>query len=357
MLLRGAIYDAFIKHDPRDRLFSLDGETAAQNVRFHFAGDWPLRVRTTIFALQLLTYGWRNRPALIITTHLNFAVVAYWLNLIFGVPYWIIAHGIEAWSIQNSHLSKALRHADKILAVSTYTRERLANEIQVPSSAIGILYNTFDEKRFQIGPKPAYLLKRYGLAFEQPVILSVARLSKTEQYKGYDRILRALPGIREKIPSVHYIIAGKGDDQGRIESLVEELGLRNQVTLVGFVAENELCDHYNLCDLFALPSKGEGFGIVYLEALACGKPTLGGNQDGALDALCFGELGVLVDPDNIDEIGKAIVRILQHTYPHPLLFCPEILRQKAIDAFGFDRFQSTLAGYLQKQLQLSNSAS
>ena len=95
-----------------------------------------------------------------------------------------------------------------------------------------------------------------------------------------------------------------------------------------------------------MPSKGEGFGIVYLEALACGKPTLGGNQDGAIDALCHGRLGALVDPDNIEEIAQTLIQILQGTYPNSLIYQPEQLRQKVIETYGFEKFKQTLAGYL-----------
>jgi len=98
-----------------------------------------------------------------------------------------------------------------------------------------------------------------------------------------------------------------------------------------------------MCDVFAMPSRGEGFGIVYLEALACGKPTLGGNQDGAIDALCHGELGALIDPQDVDAIAQTLIQILQGTYPNPLMYQPEALRQKVIDTFGFVRFQHTLA--------------
>lgn len=96
-----------------------------------------------------------------------------------------------------------------------------------------------------------------------------------------------------------------------------------------------------------MPSKGEGFGIVYLEALACGKPTLGGNQDGAIDPLCQGELGVLVNPDDTQEIAQTLIQILQGTYPHPLLYQPEVLRQKVIERFGFEHFEQTLGSYLE----------
>ena len=117
--------------------------------------------------------------------------------------------------------------------------------------------------------------------------------------------------------------------------------------MTGFVSDEELCDHYNLCDVFAMPSKGEGFGIVYLEALACGKPVLAGNKDGAVDPLINGELGCLVDPDNLQEITDSLINILQKTYPNPLIYQPEKLRQKTIEKFGYVKFRQTLAKLLQ----------
>ena len=136
-------------------------------------------------------------------------------------------------------------------------------------------------------------------------------MSKVEQHKGYDRLIRTLPTIIQTIPNIHYLIVGQGDDRPRIEQLIQSLSLEKYVTLTGFIPDQELVDYYNLCDIFAMPSKDEGFGIVYLEALACGKPTLGGNQDGAIDALCHGERGVLGDHDNLDEMAQAIIIVLQ----------------------------------------------
>ena len=203
--------------------------------------------------------------------------------------------------------------------------------------------NTFDPSRFQITPKPQKLLKRYGLSAQQQIILTVARLDRSERFKGYDQILQALPEIRTQLPNVHYILLGSGPDRPRLEQLIVQLNLQGCVTLTGFVPDDELSAHYNLSDLFALPSKSEGFGIVYLEALACGKPILGGNRDGAIDALCQGELGVLVDPDDLSAIAGTIVQILQGIYPHSILYQPALLREKVINTFGFERFKQTLA--------------
>lgn len=252
-------------------------------------------------------------------------------------------------------MQTALRHADRILAVSGYTRERLLKEQDLEPSKISLLPNTFDQKRFKIGCKPIHLLERYGLKPEQQIILTVNRLSSRESYKGYDKVLEALPQIRQVIPDVHYIIVGKGDDRPRIEKLISQRQMQDYVTLAGFIPDTELGDYYNLCDVFAMPSKLEGFGIVYLEALASGKPTLGGNQDGAIDALCHGELGALVTPDDVVEIAKTIIQILQGSYPNPRVYQPEVLRQQVIDIYGFDHFKHTLFKHLEEFFKAQDS--
>jgi glycosyltransferase involved in cell wall biosynthesis len=339
-----AEYDLFIKHDKNP----YSDFSSVARTKFHCTGTIPFSLRTPVFAAQLYGRGVLQRPDLIISTHLNFTPVAYQLQQLRGIPYWTIAHGVDAWKIDNPKLQQALHHADRILAVSSYTRDRLLTEQKLDPKKISILHNTFDSSKFKPTPKPTYLLDRYQLKPEQPIILTVGRLSALEQYKGYDQIIRAIPKIRSMIPDVHYIIVGKGDDKSRIDQLITEFKLENCVTLAGFVPDAELCDYYNLCDIFAMPSKGEGFGIVYLEALACGKPVLGSNQDAAIDALCHGKLGALVNPDDVDEIAQTITQILQSTYPHSLMYQTQALRQAVIDTFGFEQFQKTLAGYLHR---------
>jgi glycosyltransferase involved in cell wall biosynthesis len=352
----GSIFDnlkasIFVKNDTLDKSYFY----YLRNWKIYYFGNWPSYLKTLVFSAQIAVLAIWQRPRLVVSTHLHFIVAAYWLKRMTGIPYWTVAHGVEAWNIQRPALKKALHYADRILAVSGYTRDRLLKEQNLDPSKISILPNTFDANRFKVAPKPTYLLNQYSLEPEQPIILTVARLAEVERYKGYDKILEALPQIRQAIPNVHYIIVGKGDDRTRIEQLIAQLGLQNCVTLAGFVSDEQLCDYYNLCDLFAMPSKREGFGIVYLEALACGKPTLGGDQDGAIDALCHGELGALVNPDDPEAIAQTIIQILQKTYPNPLLYNPEALRQKVIDVYGFERFQKTLVQYIEEFFASQNS--
>lgn len=338
--LKVTVFDKLDESLPETKIYS-------DNIDFSFSGREPKKFRTYKFAWKLISRGLINKPKLIICGHLNFGLIAFLLNRLTKTPYWIVVYGVDAWMVQNYWLKKALHHAEKIISIGEYTRFRLIKEQKLNPEKIVILPVTFDASRFQIASKPQHLLNRYGLELDQPIILTVARLENNDRDKGYDQILQALPKIRHHIPNVHYMLVGKGDDCPRIEQLVTKLELQKCVTLTGFIPDRELGDHYNLCDVFAMPSKQEGFGIVYLEALACGKPVLGGNQDGAIDALCHGELGVLVDPDDIDAIAQTLIQILKNNYPHPILYQPQVLRQKVIEKFGFERFEQTLTELLQ----------
>ncbi len=340
--LPGAQLTVFSKND---RSFSRPSPGAGRGACY-CTGKWPPGIRTPAFSLLVLAKALQRRPDLILSTHVNFSPLASWLKYLAGIPYVAVAHGLDAWGARGHRLRKPLRHADRVLAVSEFTRSRLLREARLPPALVGLLPNTVDEDHYVPGPKPAYLLKRFGLRPDQPVILTVARLAGAGRGKGYDRILRALPGVRQAVPNVHYIIGGRGADRPRVEALIRELHLSETVILAGYVPDHELCDFYNLCDVFAMPSKGEGFGIVFLEALACGKPVLAGNQDGSVDALLNGELGVLVDPDDEPAIADALSAMLKRQHPLAILRQPQRLRERVLEAYGYRQFVSRVGGHL-----------
>jgi glycosyltransferase involved in cell wall biosynthesis len=161
--------------------------------------------------------------------------------------------------------------------------------------------------------KPAYLLKQYQLRPNQKVILTVARLNAHEGYKGYDKVLQCMPALIEQFPDVQYILAGKYDhpERARLETIIHQLGIEKNVTIPGFIADETLTDHYCLADVFVMPSKKEGFGIVFIESMACGTPAIGGNSDGSPEALRPGTLGYVVNPEDMQEISTTITTILK----------------------------------------------
>ncbi|HBC40356.1 MAG TPA: glycosyltransferase [Pseudanabaena sp.] len=340
-------FSIFLKNDAwEDIQPRVTPDSSYLQTKIYGAGTIPLPLRTLFFSWQLLSKAIAQKPDLIITAHLNFAPIAFILKKIIGTRYIVIAHGIEAWNIQNPLLKKSLQNADLILAVSNFTRDQLCQQQVISPEKVGVLHNTFDPHVWEIRDKPTHLLQKYGLSPRQKIILTVSRLVTSEKYKGYDQILSALPILRQSIPDIHYMIVGKGSDRDRLLQIIQQNNLQKYVTLAGFIPDEDLCDYYNLCDLFAMPSKREGFGIVYLEALACGKAVLGGNLDGAVDALCQGEIGALINPDNLQEIATIITKILSCKYEHPLMYQPQRLRQVVISKFGFEHFQQNLSNYL-----------
>jgi phosphatidyl-myo-inositol dimannoside synthase len=220
------ILDKLDKHNPQ-------GKFASKTLSFFFSGHLPNVLRTPYFSLNLMLEAVRAKPKLILCGHLNFAPVAFWIHRLTKIPYWILVYGTDAWDVQDQGKIKALHAADKIISISSYTRDRIIKEQGVPADKFGLLPVTFDAQRFKISPKPEYLLQRYALDLKQPILLTVGRLASCDRYKGYDQILHALPEIRRQIPNIHYIIVGKGDDRPRLEQLIHQLQLQDCVTLAG----------------------------------------------------------------------------------------------------------------------------
>jgi glycosyltransferase involved in cell wall biosynthesis len=307
------------------------------------------------FAARLFLRGLLRPADLIISTHVNFAPVADALARVRRQHYVVAAHGIEVWGALSGARRRALVNATEVWAVSRHTRDRLLREHPLSPERVRVLPDTFEEDRFQPGPASPELRRRYRLPADAKVIFSVGRLASTERYKGFDRVITALPEIAKHHPPVHYLIAGRGDDQPRLEQLAASAGVRERVIFAGFVPTAELCAHYQLCDVFAMPSTGEGFGIVFLEAMACGKPVLAGNQDGSTEPLMDGQLGALVDPTEVPAIAAMLSDLLARRHPNRLFFDPAGLRGRVIGEFGFERFcarvRTALAAVLPAEFQ------
>jgi glycosyltransferase involved in cell wall biosynthesis len=189
----------------------------------------------------------------------------------------------------------AARRADAFVAVSDLTRRRFAARLGVPVERGTVVPNSVDVSDFGPGPKRGDLLDRYGLR-DRTVLMTLARLSPAERYKGVDEVLEALPALARDVPDVAYLVCGGGDDRARLEAKARALGVADRVVFAGYVAEEEKADHYRLADAFVMPGSGEGFGIVYLEALACGVPVVASSADASREAVRDGALGAVVDP-------------------------------------------------------------
>jgi glycosyltransferase involved in cell wall biosynthesis len=242
------------------------------------------------------------------------------MTLLSRAKLWTTTHGVDVWQPGPRLDNAGLRRSDLVTTVSEYTRGRLREWSGIPVERIRLLHNTIDLGRYTPGPPPRQLIERYD-ARGKKVLLTVGRLSVHERYKGQDRVIRVLADLERASGPLCYIVAGSGDDRPRLEQLARECNVSHLVQFAGFVPDEEIQDHYRLADVFVMPSTGEGFGIVFLEAMACGCPVIAGNRDGSVDALAHGELGRLIDPHSPEELLQALVATLgegrHHDRPIP----------------------------------------
>jgi len=261
------------------------------------------------YSVATLWTAIKHQPIdLVFCGHLRMAPLAAVIARVLKIPLWVQIHGIEAWREYSALERRSVESATIVTSVSRYTRRRLLERVGIDPARVKVLPNTVNPQ-YHPGPKPGYLLDRHA-ASGKKVLLTVSRLASSEQYKGHDRVIRLLPRVLSRHPDTIYLVVGDGDDGPRLESLAVECGVAEHVQFTGLVPQEELPDYYRLADVFVMPSAGEGFGIVFLQAMATGVRVIGGSQDGSRDPLCDGALGTLVDPENCEELASAILAAL-----------------------------------------------
>jgi glycosyltransferase involved in cell wall biosynthesis len=257
------------------------------------------------------------------------APLAAAISRILNAPLWLQIHGIEVFFRELSGLKRrSVQSARLVTTVSRHTRRRLLKWVALDPARVKVLPNTVNPQ-YQPGPKPVYLLERYA-AWGKKVLLTVSRLDSRDRYKGHDRVIRTLPQVLRQHPDTIYLIVGDGDDRAWLEALVLECGVVENVHFAGLVPPEELPDYFRIADVFVMPSVAEGFGIVFLEAMATGVHVIGGSHDGSRDPLCDGILGTLIDPENGEELTSAIIGALDNparTADRTSRFKPDLFRE------------------------------
>jgi phosphatidylinositol alpha-1,6-mannosyltransferase len=237
-------------------------------------------------------------------------------------PYLIPLYGIEVWRPLEWDRRRALAHATVVFAISAHTLER-ARPFVPGLNGAPVLPLALEERKPE-GAVDAALLGRLGRGF----FLIVGRMDARERYKGHDQLLEALTGI----PEARLVVAGDGDDRPRLEAKASGLGMPDRVHFTGFTSEATLMELYRRCAAFAMPSRGEGFGLVYLEAMRAGKPVLAARGSAAGEIVVDGATGLLVDPDDREELREALGRLLD--YPG---------EAKRMGEAGFERWRKELS--------------
>lgn len=205
-----------------------------------------------------------------------------------------------------------LKSADAVVAVSRFTERALAEQMGVSPEQICLIENGVDTRRFSPGPDDPALRERYGLQGRR-VVVAVGRLVPR---KGFDKTIEAWERVCKAQPDAHLLIVGDGPQRTELQALAAASGAADHITFAGSVSDAELLAAYRSASLFVMPNRTmpdgdtEGFGLVFLEANACGRAVVGGRAGGAVEAVRDGVSGLLVNGESVEEIGEAIIRIL-----------------------------------------------
>jgi glycosyltransferase involved in cell wall biosynthesis len=252
----------------------------------------------------------KSKIKLVVAGHPNLAPVVRAMR--FAAPRVksiICTHGVEVWEPLPRLRRMALRSANVVLAPSKYTAEQVATVQGVAPEKIHVLPWALDPQFEALAPQAAKSLAPANFP-EGRVVLTVGRWRADERYKGMDTLITALPRLLPRFPELQLAAVGDGDDRAWLEDLAEETGVERHVHFLSGLSYAELAACYAHCEMFALPSKGEGFGLVYLEAMACGKPVIGGAHGGAPEVIDDGKTGYLVPHGDAAQLATAIETLL-----------------------------------------------
>jgi phosphatidyl-myo-inositol dimannoside synthase len=239
---------------------------------------------------------------LVVCGHINLLAFAR----LFSKRPLLFLYGIEAWKPDRRNRAGSFRDCLGVVSISRVTLDRFLgwSSYQGP----GFLLPNAVHRDEMAGARDTRILERLGVG-DRRVLLTLGRLERAERYKGFDEVMEILPNLPG---DVLYVIAGDGNDQQRLERKAAELAVSDRVIFTGRVTEEEKRALYARADIYVMPSRGEGFGFVFLEALACGTPVIASATDGGRDAVRDGMLGRLVDPANPDELRSAVVELLEN---------------------------------------------
>jgi asparagine synthase (glutamine-hydrolysing) len=245
--------------------------------------------------------------------------------------YFLIAHGLEVWRSFTLSEKFALRGAEKVFCVSDYTRSEVLARAPVKAARAVVLPNGLDPTFPISAGRP--------LAECPPVIVAISRLTQDDRYKGIDLLIQAMPAVLAQLPGAQLRIIGRGDDMPRLQTLARGLGVMSQgVEMLGFVSDKDLGNELKHCRVFALPSSREGFGLVYLEAMAHGRPCLGARAAAAPEVITA-ETGVLTEPDSVESVAAGLIQALRQPWDQAKIVARAQL-------FSYENFKLGLAAQL-----------
>lgn len=279
----------------------------------------------------------RRRPVVVLVEHANFSPLGWMAARVAGARWAVVAHGVEVWQPLSRLRGRSLRLADQVICVSHFTARRIVQSNRVAPTKTRVLHNCLDPQlKFQNARGP-----QEGLS-----LLTVGRTTLEERYKGHDRVIRALPQLLGRFPGLTYHIVGDGSGRPELQELAKQQGVDGSLRWSAGLSDEELARCYAQTSLFIMPSQYEGFGLVFVEAMAQGVPVIGGNSDATPEVIADGETGFVVDPLSIEEIVDKTSRLLDDAALRERMGRAGI--ERVGREFSFGKFQGTLLSHLKE---------
>lgn len=321
-----------------------EGSFGAGPLQIRFTGCGHSKPRFISSACSLAL----RQPVIVLALHPNLAPVVSAMKLLApGMRSAIVVHGVEVWTPLPPVRRWSLQSADRILAPSEDTLSRAMKEQHIfPGKGRKLAWS------LDLGwdPKPP-LFASSPLPHGFPngrVILTLGRWDAREAYKGADHLIAAMPVLLKAFSDLHLVAVGEGSDLPRLQSLARESGVPERIHFLPFIAHDQLPSAYGHCTIFAMPSRGEGFGLVFIEAMACGKPVIGGNHGGTPDVIDDGVNGYLVRYGDVDQLVDRLTRLLSDDSLRQSMGAEAL--KKVWRDFTFARFSAQLSAIFEELL-------
>ena len=295
------------------RLLSLNDSQELHRIRvgdreYVFTGAARGKARFTVSALKAA----RRKAKLVLALHPNFALIVRSMHVLAPKMKSIICtHGIEVWEPLSRMRRRALQRATLVLAPSRATADYVISMQGVAPEKVRVLPWGLDPD-FDTRASASSESRLPPEFPEGRVILTVGRWLATERYKGMDTLIQAMPRLLLRWPDVQLVMIGAGDDQEWLVNQARDSGVQRHVHFLSGLSYAELSACYGAAEMFALPSRGEGFGFVYLEAMARGKPVIGGAHGGAPEVIRDGVTGYLVQHGDALQLATSLDALLSN---------------------------------------------
>ena len=294
-----------LNDSPGGHSFNCEG-TAVQ-----FDGFGRAKVRFVLSSLGRARGARKGCAEIVIAAHPHLAVPAGWMRRVSPrLKIAVMAHGIEVWSTLSASRRRALQHADIVLAPSSYTAGKLSEVQGVAQQKIRVVPWPLNPEFARMASEPAALPLPDNFPGGR-IVLTVGRWAASERYKGADDLIRAVALLKAKYPDLQMVAVGGGDDVPRLAELARSLGVADAVRFLQGLSRAQIAACYARAELFALPSSGEGFGLVFLEAMAFAKPVMGAATGGTTDLIQDCVNGMLVPPRDAAKLAEALDALLR----------------------------------------------